>query len=122
MNSIYSITTHRERPSDAAEAWYECQVCAIGWSRYGNLKKSKLASLPKEVQTFLKIKKGDLILAYATENRIGYLGEIETGEYVYTRMNIVGEKENGGFDYPNQFGVNWFKEPRDFSRKIFRNS
>jgi hypothetical protein len=64
MNLMYAIVTHHERPDDAAEAWKECNVCAIGWARYGNLKKTK-HDLPSNARLFLKIKKGDVILAYA---------------------------------------------------------
>ena len=69
MNSIYAITTHHDKPSDAAEAWRELNVCAIGFRRYGVLTKGKLEDLSKDAQLFLKIKKGDLILAYAMGNR-----------------------------------------------------
>jgi hypothetical protein len=118
MNGIYAITTHHDRPSDAAEAWRECNVCAIGFTRYGNLKKAKQSELPSDVQLFLKIKKDDLVLAYAGGNRIAYVGEIENGEYLRTQKNIVGLKEDdGGFEYPNQYRVKWYDKPYDFSRK-----
>ena len=118
MNSIYAITTHHERLSDAAEAWLECNVCAIGWSSYGNLKRVNLEELPSDAQQFMKIRKGDLILAYSGGNRIAYVGEIEDGKYMFTRKNIVGlDEADGGFDYPNQYKVRWFDRPYDFSRK-----
>lgn len=119
MNSIYAITTHHERPSDAAEAWKENNVCAIGWSHFGALNEKDPKNYKIDIQDFLKIKKGDLILAYSKNNIISYIGEVETGEYLYTRKNIVGwsEKE-GGFDYANQYVINWFKTPQHFTRKV----
>jgi hypothetical protein len=118
MNSIYAITTHHERTDDAAEAWRECNVCAIGWSDYGRLDKIDEKKLPADAKLFLKIKKGDLILAYSGGNRIAYVGEIKDGKYHYTKKNIVGLDENdGGFEYPNQYVVTWRDKPYDFSRK-----
>jgi hypothetical protein len=74
--------------------------------------------LSSEARTFLKIKKGDLVLAYATGNRIASVGEIVDGKYLHRTNNIVGlDKENGGFGYPNQYKVKWFDKPYDFSRK-----
>lgn len=117
MNSIYAITTHHDRPSDAAEAWREVNVCAIGFRRFGVLTKGNPDEFSKDAQLFLKIKKGDLILAYATGNRIAYVGEIEDGKYNHTDDNIVGlDEKAGGFGYPNQYKVKWFEKPRDFSR------
>jgi len=117
MKAIYAIVTHHERPDDAAEAWKDCNVCAIGWSRFGNLKKTRKENLPSDIRTFLKIKKGDLILAYAGANRIAYVGEIIDGKYMHTTRNIVGKSEDeGGFEYSNQYRVNWWDEPFDFSR------
>lgn len=118
LNSIYAITTHHERLSEAAEAWRELNVCAIGWSSLGNLKKVDQGKLPVDAQRFMKLQKGDLILAYAGENRIAYVGEIEDGKYKFTRRNKVGlDSDKGGFDYPNQYKVKWYDEPYDFSRK-----
>jgi len=120
MNAIYAIVTHHERPDEAADAWKDCGVCAIGWARYGNLKKTNQDALPSDVRSFLEIKKGDLILAYAMENRIAFIGEIVDGKYKYTSGNIVGRSEDdGGFEYPNQYKVNWYPEPCDFSRYDF---
>jgi hypothetical protein len=117
MNRIYAIVTHHERPDDAAEAWRECNVCAIGWSDYGNLKKAKQALLPSDAREFLKIEKGDMVLAYAGGNRIAYVGEIENGKYLHTSRNIVGrDEDDGGFEYPNQYKVRWYYKPYDFSR------
>jgi hypothetical protein len=77
MNSIYAIKTHHERPDEAVEAWRECEVCAIGFTRYGNLKKAEQEELPSDAKSFLEIKKGDLILAYPGGNRIAYVGSID---------------------------------------------
>jgi len=120
MNSIYAITTHHERLDDAAEAWRECNVCAIGFVRYGNFKKAKPEELPSDAKSFLKIRKGDLILAYAAGNRIALVGEIENGKYMHTQKNVVGlDEDDGGFGYPNQYIVRWYDKPYDFSRKDF---
>jgi predicted Mrr-cat superfamily restriction endonuclease len=116
MNSIYVITTHHEKPNEAAEAWKKIGICAIGWARYGNLKKPKY-ELTGDAKIFLEIEKGDLVLAYATKNKIALVGEV-TSEYCRNTENLVGKDEgDGGFGYPNQYEVNWFKEPFDFDRK-----
>ena len=118
MNSIYAITTHHERFDDAAEAWEEQGVCAIGFVDSGNLKKARPEDLPSDARKFLGIKKGDLILAYAAGNRIAFVGEIEDGIYRYTKGNVVGlDEDDGGFEYSNQYRVKWYVKPRDFSRK-----
>jgi len=116
MNSIYAITTHHERLDDAADAWRELGVCAIG--HFGDEERlDKSNFLYKGGALFLKIKKGDLILAYAGDNRIAYIGEIKDGEYIHTNKNIVGrDKDDGGFGYRNQKRVKWFDQPYDFSR------
>jgi hypothetical protein len=119
LNSIYAITTHDDRPDDAAEAWRECNVCAIGWGRYGRLDRVKEEKLPKDAKLFLKIKKGDLILAYSGGNRIAYVGDVKNGRYQHnSRKNIVGlDEDDGGFEYPNQYEMKWYEKPYDFSRK-----
>lgn len=118
MNSIYALTTHHERRDDAAEAWHELNVCAIGFVRFGNLGRAKEEDLPSDVRAFLKIKKGDLVLAYAAGNRIAYVGEIVDGKYLHRTNNVVGlDEDDGGFGYPNQYEVKWFDKPYDFSRK-----
>lgn len=118
MNSIYAINTHHGRPDDAVEAWHDCEVCAIGFNQYGNLKKAEQEELPSDAKHFLEIKKGDLILAYPGGNRIAYLGEIADGKYLYTHKNIVGmDEKDGGFEYPNQYRVKWYDKPCDFSRR-----
>ena len=119
MNSIYAITTHNDRSADAAEAWRDVNVCAIGFTHYGKLTKEKPEKFPKDAQLFLKIKKGDLILAYARGNRIAYVGEIEDGEYIYTNHNVVGlDGKNGGFGYPSQYKVRWFEKPRFLKNRL----
>jgi len=117
MNRVYTIVTHHERPDDAAEAWKDCGVCAIGWARHGKLTEAKRETLPIDARRFLKIRKGDAILAYAGGNRIAYVGEIVNGRYMFTKRNIVGRNEDdGGFEYPNQYKVKWWNKPFDFSR------
>lgn len=117
MNRIFAIVTHHKRPDDAAEAWKDCNVCAIGWSHFGRLTKAKRQELPSDVRKFLRIGKVDIILAYAGGNRIAYVGEIVNGKYMHTTRNIVGRSdEKGGFDYPNQYAVKWWDRPYDFSR------
>ena len=121
MNNVYVIVTYNEKYKEpeynlesAAEAWKECGVCAIGWSRLGNLKKVRENKLNKDMQLFLQIEKGDLILAYTGNNTIAYVGEIKDGKYNFTEENKVGNKNE--FGYKNQFRVNWWNEPHHFSR------
>lgn len=105
MNSIYAITTHHKRKDDAAEAWHECGVCAIGWEPGEN----------KQADLFRDIQKGDFILAYSGGNSIAYVGETD-GTYVETDKNIVGKESDGGFGYPYQYKVNWYNNPCHFSK------
>lgn len=117
MNSIYALTTHHERRDEAAEVWHELGICAIGFVSYGRLKRSKNEDYTSDVRTFLKIKKGDLVLAYAAGNRIAYIGDIADGVYLHRTSNVVGlDEDEGGFGYPNQYKVRWFDKPYDFSR------
>lgn len=58
MNRIYAIVTHHKRPDDAAEAWKDCNVCAIGFTDYGKLNKAKPETLCSNARRFLEIKKG----------------------------------------------------------------
>ena len=111
MNSIYSITTHHERPDDAAEAWRECGVCAIGWRGIdGRLDKAPKEELDADSRLFLGIKKSDLILAYCNNNTIAYVGEIKDGKYLFTNKNIVSlDESKGGFEYENQYDVKWYR-------------
>jgi RecB family endonuclease NucS len=106
MNSIYAITTHHERKHEAANAWQECGVCAIGWES-GENSQSRL---------FRNIQKGDLVLAFIGGSSIAFVGQID-GPYVETYKNIVGKKESdGGFGYPYQYKVNWYDEPCHFQK------
>lgn len=115
MISVFAITTHHERPEEAADAWRINKVCAIGWSSYGNLSKTK-NELDAQAKLFMRIKKGDVILAYATRNRIALVGEVD-GKFVYNPRNEVGRKGDDGFGYANQYDVSWWNEPYDFDRK-----
>jgi hypothetical protein len=118
MNKIYAIVTHHERPDAGAEAWKECNVCAIGFHSDKKLTKMKDAALAADARTFLKMEKGDVILAYTWGNRIAYVGEVVDGKYTYTTENLVGRsEEQGGFGYPHQYKVKWWDKPYDFSRK-----
>jgi hypothetical protein len=117
MSKIYAIVTHHKRPDDAAEAWKECNVCAIGFTSCGRLDKVRQENLPADARHFLKIQKEDIILAYALGNRIAYVGTVIDGKYIHTRKNIVGRsKEQGGLEYPNQYKIRWWDKPYDFSR------
>lgn len=121
MNSIYAIVTHHDcgkhSTDEAADAWKLNDVCAIGWAEYGNLKRTK-RKLNKEIQDFLGMKKGDLVLAYTKHNRIAFAGEVKDGVYAHTKKNEVGRDEDvDGFGYPNQYKMKWWDEPYDFSRK-----
>lgn len=114
--------THHANPSEAAEAWKRDGVCAIGWTNKweGDIRKVKQSILSKNrafavARTqFLDIRKEDLVLAYARNNMIAYVGEVKGG-YRYSRDNEVGRKD--GFNYPNQLQVDWWPEPHHFDRK-----
>jgi hypothetical protein len=113
MNNIFAITTHHEDPIGAAEAWKRDGVCAIGFVRKGkSLRRLDIDILNGECRLFLKITKGDLILAYATGNMIAYIGEVVDGKCLYNNRNEVGDS----FDYPNQFKVKWWPEPNHYQR------
>ncbi len=135
MNNVYAITTfnkeyreHGYNAESAADAWKECGVCAVGWSKLENLKKQSDDEIKQKlkniypntkgafynIKDFLQIEKGDLILAYALGNTIAYVGEV-VGDYEYRRDNKIGNENE--FDFAHQFHVNWWNEPRYFSRK-----
>jgi len=111
MNSVFAITTHHENPLDAAEAWRECNVCAIGHFEEEN---------PNRI-AFDGINQGDLILAYSCHNRIAYVGEIKDGILHKRNKNIVSDETRKGFGYPFQYEVNWYDKPHHFSRKELPN-
>ncbi len=118
MKSVYSIVTHRKNQFtiDAAEDWKDFGVCAIGWTSLGDLTSRKKEGLPKEVQNFLAIKPGDILMAYAKKNTIAYVGEAAS-KLRRTTDNIVGRPESkGGYGYPNQVKVKWWSKPSFFSR------
>ncbi len=127
LNSIYVIVTHhptceKQAPDEAADTWKLNEVCAIGWAKWGNLKKAE-RKLRKDVREFLGIKKGDIVLAYAKKNRIAQVGEVMDGVYRHTAGNEVGrDEELDRFGYPNQYRVRWWDEPYDFSRKDLQNT
>jgi len=118
LSEIYAIVTHHLDPRGAAEAWKRERVCAIGWAENGSLRKVPSKAQRGRFRTsrhlFLGIRKGNLILAYAKGNMIAYVGEVVRG-YRYTKKNDVGNEENG-FDYPNQLGVKWWRQPHHFDR------
>jgi hypothetical protein len=116
MSKIYAIVTHHKRADDAAEAWRECNVCAIGFHDDKRLTKMNNEDLAADARRFLEIEKGDFILAYTWGNRIAYVGDVVDGKYIYTKKNLVGRTEQGGFEYPHQYEVNWLDKPYDFSR------
>jgi len=117
MSKIYAVVTHHEHPDAAAEAWKECNVCAIGFHSDKKLTKIGDKDLAADARRFLKIEKGDIILAYTWGNRIAYVGEVVDGKYVYAKENLVGRsEEQDGFEYPHQYKVAWWDKPYDFSR------
>jgi hypothetical protein len=133
LPKIFAIITWHKKSGreDAAEAWKEESVAAMGWPEAGDLSKIKdFAQLSEKLGrpgsrgagylwAFLKeVKKGDMILAYITRNTIAYVGEV-TGRYNYERKNKVGRSTSkGGFNYPHQRRVSWWSEPRYFSRNV----
>jgi predicted Mrr-cat superfamily restriction endonuclease len=127
MSQVYCIITHHKRPNDAARAWKRLGVCAIGWASLGNIKNKHIEQLHSEfkkkypndksfnnIVLFRQIRKGDLILAYAGGNTIAYVGTV-IGSYKENHKNEVGSEKE--FGYPNQYPVDWWSEPRYFSRK-----
>jgi hypothetical protein len=116
MGNIFSIVTHDKDPEGAAKAWERDGVCAIGWSRYGNLKKSRnikgRAATARDL--FIGMRKGDVVLAYSTGNTIAYVGYVR-GEYKYNNSNEVGVSTK--FAYANQRKVEWWRRPRYFDRR-----
>ncbi len=121
------MMTHNDTPLDAAEAWHDDNVCAIGWSRLGDLRKVSEKKLRKALRKrreirrfvrtrdrFLGIRQQDIIFAYAGSNMVAYIGRVRRG-YKPNRTNRVG-RENA-FDYANQLGVKWWDEPHHFDRR-----
>ena len=124
---MWSILTYDEIEfrEDAAEAWKEERVTAVGWSRIGDLRKIKTHENlckkcdgrgPSTLWAFSKeIKKGDMIFAYAGDNIIAYVGEV-IGPYKYEKGNRVGMSANDGFGYAHQRSVKWWPYPHHISR------
>ena len=117
MRNIYAITTHHEDPKRAAEAWKKCGVCAIGHWDTGT---RRLADVPqtrlsKYGRLFLEIGKGDIVLAYTTDNTVAYVGAVIDGKYRYNDKNEVGQSRR--FGYGHQLEIDWWDEPHHFSRK-----
>jgi hypothetical protein len=117
LNSIYVVVTHhpgcrRHTKEDAAEAWKQDKVCAIGWHGWGDLRKVPKNKLLGDMKHFLGIRRGDIILAY-TRSNIACVGDVLTRDS-YVERNRVGRPEKeGGFGYPNQCKVNWWSTPTD---------
>jgi predicted Mrr-cat superfamily restriction endonuclease len=131
MPNVFAVTTYyrSSEREQAAEAWKQNGVVALGWPWVGDLEKFKSReALSKKLDSgnrgssalwsFLNgVKKGDLILAYATRNTIAYVGTI-TGKYEYETSNRVGlSTKKGGLGYPHQRRVKWWSKPLYFSRK-----
>ncbi|MBI2986558.1 MAG: DUF91 domain-containing protein [Deltaproteobacteria bacterium] len=137
--AIYSVVTYHDAKfaTSAADAWMQSERCAIGYMR-SKKTASRLQSLVKageferddvlgivkdsrvtrELHLFLKIKIGDIVIAYCKENTIAAVG-ICIGEYEYNDKNSVGrpgEPDGGQFNYPNQKRVKWFETPTYFPR------
>ena len=115
MKNIFCITTHINSKNEAAEEWKRTGVCAIGFHRKGNLKKLKQDNIHPQAKLFLEIKKGDVVLAYAGNSMIAYVGEVVNGKHIYNDKNKIGGEKN--FGSPNQLKVKWRSEPHNFNRK-----
>lgn len=115
MKDIYAITTHHEDPDAAAETWKEEGVCAVGWSSFGDLRKPK-KPLGEEQKLFMAIEREDVILAYATDNTIAYVGQVVGGFRPNDRNKVGRSEENDGFGYSNQYRVKWWRDPHHFNR------
>jgi hypothetical protein len=120
MHDVYAITTHNkdELTERAAMEWHDCGVCAIGWSKCGNLRKIPERKLKKDPrlryarQLFLEIQPNDVVIAYAKRNIVAYMGKVKDG-YTPNNTNTVGRI----LGYPNQLLVDWWDEPHHFDRK-----
>lgn len=56
-------------------------------------------------------------MAYCGSNTVAAIGRVLTGKYLYEKQNIIGKSEyRGGFGYPSQKEVKWFKKPRYFKK------
>lgn len=130
MASIYNIVTYHEKESanDAAEAWIQDGVCAVGF--YGDINAKNIKTIEElkkkvkdsstksinELWAFLQIERGDIILAYSLNSTVAAVGEV-ISDYFYNTKNIVGrDVDDDGFDYPHQKKVKWFKTPRYFHK------
>ena len=122
MNSIYAITTHHSRPTDAAEAWHECGVCAIGWYAGDHrFDKAPENDLEPEAKLFLHLKKGDLILAYPGDNRIAYVGEIRDQGNIFSmkRTVLAGMRGRADLGMRTRKKSNGTMNPMIFQEKTF---
>ncbi len=114
MNHIYAINTHHKYPQLLAEYWSEDGVCAVGhnWSyeeEYPDPDKPPTG----EWGLFPEIYKGDIILAYASDNMIAYVGKVADSELRTEKKNDTGRI----YKYWNQRKVTWWTEPNHFHRE-----
>lgn len=128
-SKIWAITTHHKRTFEAAEEWKRLGICAIGWTPVNFTKCRKKKDFIKKYQqqgwplkdldqiyNFVReIRKGDIVLAYALNNTIAYVGEVKKGRCKFVRDNVIGSEK--GFGYPHQRRVRWWNEPFYFDRR-----
>lgn len=127
LSNIYAVVTYHnnKRALEAAEAWKREGVCGFGWRGIGNLRKKSerakaLRSDPrfeKQLDHFLNVQKGDVVLAYARQNTIAYVGTARRPYAGPKEDNVVGrDRDEGGFGYNHQISMKWWTEPRHFAR------
>jgi len=117
MPHIYAINTHhvKKNRQEVAECWRKDGICAVGcgWTfkeEYGDEPPTGWS------RPFWEISKGDIILAYASDNMIAYVGEVADNKLRDERKN---RKNNTGclYKYWNQRKVKWWRVPNHFRRK-----
>jgi len=132
---LVKIVTHHENPNRAAEIYLKEELIAVGFVYDKTIAKSDTDRIKKyfrkqrrvteqkvgqATSTFLRfrdeIEEGDVVFAYAGNNRIALLGEV-IGECRFNDKNIVGD-EKGEIGYPNQRKMKWWSSPRNFDRSF----
>jgi len=134
---LVKIVTHHKNPKRAAEIYLKEGLIAIGYvyeKIVAKKEKEKIKEYFREkrrtteqqagqsASIFLKfrdeIEEGDIVFAYAGDNKIALVGEV-IGQCVFNDKNIVGD-EKGDIGYPNQRKVKWWDSPRNFDRSFLR--
>ena len=112
MPKIYEIKTHHKRPREAAESWRLDGICAVGYR--WTYEEEYPDGLPNDQWgLFPKMRKGDIVLAYARPCMVAYVGEVADHKINYQKHNLTGRRHG----YWNQRAVTWWPEPNHFDPK-----